>query len=233
MCSSFICTMQILNGEDMSDARLYTGIVGPILFTAVTLAEGLTRPDYHPTRELISELALTSRGWVQIANFLTVGLLLVVFATGLRRTIHSGPASVWGPRWVALAGVALVAAGVFVTDPGPHYPPGATPQTSWHGTLHQIAGPLVFLSLAMTAFVYARRFARPYGVAAGTLILALFVGAGVLLSLSFAGVWSSAPAGLLESLSLYLGLAWLVALAAHLLRTTPSQTQHHPEPRDP
>ena len=181
----------------MSIVRLYTGIAGPALFTAVTLAEGLTRPQYHPTRQLISELALTSRGWVQIANFLTVGLLLVVFATGLRRMVHIGPAATWGPRWVTLAGVAFIAAGVFVTDPGPHYPPGATPQTSWHGVLHQIAGALVFLSLAMTAFVYARRFARPYGVAVGTLIIALFAGASVLLSLSFAGVWNSAPAGLL------------------------------------
>jgi hypothetical membrane protein len=206
----------------MSCARLSAGIAGPVLFTAATLAEGLTRPHYNPARQLISELALTSRGWVQIANFLVIGVLLVVFATGLRRTIHSGPATIWGPRWVALAGVAFIAAGVFVTDPSPHYPPGATPGTSWHGVLHQIAGPLVFLSLAMTAFVYARRFARPYGIAAGILIIALFMGAGVLVSLSYAGVWSSAPAGLLESLSVYIGLAWLVALATHLLRSTRS-----------
>jgi hypothetical protein len=97
--------------------------------------------------------------------------------------------------------------------------------------LHQIAGPLVFLSLAMTAFVYARRFARPYGIALGTLIIALFVGASVFLSLSFAGVWNSAPAGLLESLSIYLGLAWLVALAIHLLRTT--RTEHPSTSPDP
>ncbi|GAA3265509.1 DUF998 domain-containing protein [Dactylosporangium vinaceum] len=217
----------------MSSARLYAGIAGPALFTVVTLTEGLTRPHYHPARELISELALTSRGWVQIANFLTIGLLLIAFATGLRQMVHSGPASVWGPRWVMLTGVALIAAGVFVTDPGPHYPPGATSQTSWHGVLHQIAGLLVFLSLAMTAFIYARRFARPYGVAAGTLIVALFLGASVMLGLSFAGTWSDAPAGLLESLSLYLGLAWLVALAAHLLRARSSRGSQHPEVREP
>jgi hypothetical protein len=76
----------------------------------------------------------------------------------------------------------------------------------------------VFLSLAMTAFVYARRFARPYGLTAGTLVIVLFLGSGVLVGLSFAGTWSAAPAGLLESLSLYLGLAWLVTVATHLIR---------------
>ena len=109
-------------------------------------------------------------------------------------------------------------------DPGPNYPPGATPTRSWHGLLHQACGALLFLALTLTAFVYARRVARPYGVAVGTLIIALFfVGTNVLVALSYAGVWPGAPAGLLESLSAYLGFTWIITLAIHTLRHTPAR----------
>jgi hypothetical protein len=201
---------------------LYAGLAAPLLFTVVTLAEATVRPDYSVTRDLISELSLTSRGWIQITNFVITGLLLIAFAVGLRASIQDGPGRVWGTRWVGLAGASLLAAGAFVIDPGPHYPPGAEPTKSWHGTVHSIAGPLLFLGLTMTAFTFARSVARSYGIAAGLLIATSFVGASVLTSLDYAGVWNSAPAGLLESLAIYTGLAWLATLAIHALSTAPA-----------
>lgn len=200
---------------------LWAGAAGPLVFATVALAEGAARPHYDPMRNWISELALTGRGWIQIANFLLTGVLLVVFAVGLRRTIHSGPAAVWGPRWVATAGVALVAAGVFVTDPGLDYPPGTAATASWHGALHDVAGPAVFLALALIAFTYARRFARAYGIAVGVAVIVLFLGAGTLVGLDYAGVWTPAPAGLLQRLSILTGLGWLVVLARHALTAEP------------
>ena len=197
---------------------LYAGVAAPPLFTVVTLTEATERPGYSLSRDLISELSLTSGGWIQIANFVITGLLLIAFAAGLRASAQGGPGRVWGPRWVAVAGAALLAAGAFVTDPGPDYPPAADPGKSWHGTLHSIAGPLVFLALTMTAFTFARSVARPYGIAAGLLIATSFVGASVLTSLDYAGVWDSPPAGLLESVAIYTGLAWLATLAVHTLR---------------
>src|SRR5262245_53993625 len=118
---------QILHGADMSVRfRLATGAVAPVLFAAITLTEALTRPGYSPTRHLISELALTNRGWIQIANFILTGALLLAFATALHATARSGSpgrdagdatrggaATVWGPRWVGLAGAGLIAAGCF------------------------------------------------------------------------------------------------------------------------
>ncbi|WP_433219341.1 DUF998 domain-containing protein [Dactylosporangium sp. CS-047395] len=206
----------------MSRVRLAAGIVGPVLFTVATVVQGAVRPHFDPVRHLISDLALTSQGWLQTANFVVTGILVVVFATGLRRTIRDGPASAWGPRWIALAGLALVAAGLFTTDPGPDYPPGATPTTSWHGILHQIAGPLVFVSLSVTAFVYARRVARGWAVAAGILVALCFLVTDVLVTLAYSGTWPDAPAGLFESAALYIGLAWLTTLAIRTLRRPPA-----------
>lgn len=55
----------------------------------------------------------------------------------------------------------LVVAGLFTTDPALGYPPGVpmpTPQTT-HGTIHGLAGLVVFLSPPAACFVLARRFA--------------------------------------------------------------------------
>ncbi|WP_433060610.1 DUF998 domain-containing protein [Dactylosporangium sp. CS-033363] len=205
----------------MSRVRLAAGIAGPVLFSVATVVQAAVRPHYDPVRHLISDLALTSQGWPQTANFVVTGILVVVFATGLRRTIRDGPASTWGPRWIALTGLAFVAAGLFTTDPGPDYPPGATPATSWHGILHQIAGPLVFVGLTVTAFVYARRVARGWAIAAGVLTALCFLVTDVLVALAYSGTWRTAPAGLFESAALYIGLAWLVTLAIHTLRSQP------------
>lgn len=201
--------------------RIAAGIAGPVLFTSSTLTQGLLRPHYDPAQQLISDLALTSLGWIQIATFLVTGTLLVVFATGLRRTFLDGPASTWGPRWITLSGVALVAAGLFITDPSPAYPPDSTPSTSWHGVLHQIAGPLVFVGLTATAFIYARRLARPWAITAGILTALCFLITDVLVTLVYAGTWTTAPAGLFESLAIYTGFAWLVTLAANASRHPP------------
>jgi hypothetical membrane protein len=196
---------------------LWTGIAGPALFTVTWLIEGALRPGYDPMRSWISELALSDRGWLQSASFLISGALIAVFGRGLRAASTEGPAATWGPRAVTAVGAALFAAGAFVIDPGTYQPAGATAAT-WHGILHNIAGPLVFLSLAAAAVSYSRRFARRYGLATATLVVTLWIAAGVLNGLDHAGVWSPAPAGLLERLSILTGFAYLAWLAGAALR---------------
>ncbi|HEX9413608.1 MAG TPA: DUF998 domain-containing protein [Ktedonobacterales bacterium] len=116
------------------------GVVGPLLFIVVFLIEGATRPGYSVWRNQVSDLELSNQGWEQIANFLVCGLLCIGLAVGLRRIWRAGRASVWGPLLIGLFGLGLVAAGVFLTDPGRGYPPGAPlkgdPQT-WHGWVCQ------------------------------------------------------------------------------------------------
>jgi hypothetical protein len=72
-------------------------------------------------------------------------------------------AAVWGPRLVGLVDLSLIVAGLFVTDPGEGYPPGAPlsniPRT-WHGWVHAITGTLFFMVVLPAAcFVLSRRFA--------------------------------------------------------------------------
>jgi hypothetical membrane protein len=217
---------QILSEVDMSSRKLlWTGVAGPALFTVTWLIEGALRPGYDPIRSWISELALSDRGWIQLASFLISGALIAVFGRGLRAAITEGRSARWGPRAVIAAGAALFAAGVFVIDPGTYHPPGAAGMT-WHGILHNIAGPIVFISLAAAAAIYSRRFTRWYGLTTAALVIAFWVAAGVLNDLDHAGVWSPAPAGLLERLSVLTGFAYV----AYLAYRASTASSLHPSP---
>jgi hypothetical protein len=155
--------MRDLKKITITEFLLLCGVIGPLLFIVVLLIEGATRPGYNAIQTQGSYLALSNQGWEQIANFLVCGCLIIAFAVGLRRIWPTGRASVWGPLLVGLFGLGLVIAGVFVTDPGGGYPPGApvngSPQT-WHGWVHGINGLLFFnVVLPAACFVLARRFA--------------------------------------------------------------------------
>lgn len=192
---------------------LWGGIAGPILFTLVWLAEENIRPDYLPMRNWISQLSLTDRGWIQNASFLISGTLIVAFARGLRAAFPTGPGSLWGPRLVTASGIGLLACGLFTIDPGLGYPPGAGAVITWHGILHNIAGPVLFFSAAIAAIVYSRRFARTFTLTCGIATLVCWAASGVLAGLDYARAWTPAPAGLAERLSILAGLAWMVCLA--------------------
>ncbi|WP_214325773.1 DUF998 domain-containing protein [Nonomuraea sediminis] len=184
------------------------GITGTALFTLVWLVEGAIRPGYDPMRDWISELALSSRGWIQIASFVLSGLLIAAFGQALRRTVGG-----WGPRLITVAGAALVLAGVFVIDPGLYNPEGTTAGSTWHGILHNILGPIAVLSVAAAALALSRRFHRVHGLASGIGVIVFWVVAGVLNGLDYAGVWSPAPAGLFQRLAMLTGFTYLAVLA--------------------
>ncbi len=96
---------------------LSCGAIGPLLFIIVFLIEGATRADYNPLRYPVSSLSIGDLGWMQAANFLMVGLLLFVFAIGLRRVLRGTRGGVWGPLLIGLSGIGLFGAGIFTTDP--------------------------------------------------------------------------------------------------------------------
>jgi len=164
---------------------------------------------------------------MQITNFIVGGLLILGFAVGVRQIVGLRRMTTWGPMLLAVAGMGLIIAGIFVTDPAFNYPPGTpdgpTPQMSWHGALHFFVGGLsFFIGLSAACFVFARRFAGdPHwrgwvalSVAAGVLMLAFFVAYAVVAAL----VPGGGPGGLLERISIVTGLAWIALFALRLLR---------------
>src|SRR5262249_34063132 len=184
----------------------------------------------------VSDLALSDQGWEQIANFIVCGLLCIGFAFGLRRVWRTGTASVWGPLLIAVFGLGLVVAGVFVTDPGRGYPPGAPlkadPQTL-PGYMHGINGMVVFSVLTIACFVLARRFAvepgghlwARYSRMSGALVLLLFALGTVSGALDENGVFS-APTGLIQRAQIILAWSWLALTALRLLRREQEKVGH-------
>ncbi len=212
------------SGERPQALRLLLtcGAVGPLLFIVVFLVEGATRPGYSAWRHFVSSLSLGPQGWMQIANFLVCGALVVAFAIGLRQVLSPGVASTWGPILLGIFGLCLMGAGLFVTDPLLGYPPGALSQgtPSLHGALHEFLSLIAFIALPAACFVLARRFASDpawrgwamYSVVTVILVIVFFVAADVA-----ANAGPNAPAGLFQRVSIIIGWGWVALVALRLL----------------
>jgi hypothetical membrane protein len=217
---------ETLNSPLAARLLIMGGAIGSLLFILVLLVEGATRPGYDAWRMAGSALSLSDRGWMQIANFIVGGLLILGFAVGVRQTLGRGRGAAWGPILLAIAGMGLIIAGIFVTDPAFGYPPGTpggpTLHTTWHGALHFFLGGLAFfIGLSAACFVFARRFASdPHwrgwvalSVTAGVIVLAFLVAYAVVA----ASVPGGGSAGFLERISIITGLAWIALFAFRLL----------------
>jgi hypothetical protein len=140
----------------MGQRRLaaWAGVIGPALFVAVFMIEGWLRPGYQALSTFVSALSLGPRGWIQMANFIIFGGLILMFTRGVAEEFPTGKASRAGVILLTLLGVCYFLSGPFVMDPT------GTPlsQATVHGTLHGIFGGIVFTLMPITCFVYLRRF---------------------------------------------------------------------------
>jgi Protein of unknown function (DUF998) len=86
--------------------------------------QAMTRTGFGLTHHPASLLSLGESGWIQVANFIVSGLLLVAFAIGVRRALHPGRAGTWGLLFLGAYGVGLIVAALFKPDPAFGFPPG-------------------------------------------------------------------------------------------------------------
>jgi hypothetical protein len=195
---------------------------------------GATRADYDLQRHPTSLLSLGVLGWTQQLNYGVTGLLLVASAIGLRAALRGWGGSRSAPVLIGLFGITVVAAGIFVTDPGFGYPPGtpapAEPTTS--GALNSLFDLLAFVvSLPGACFILGRRFVRWglsgwgwYSIATGFGILAGFVLA--IASLNEVGGLPNLG-GLVLRITIVTGFAWLTLVSLHLMTSLQSRSEAH------
>ncbi|MEV5894918.1 DUF998 domain-containing protein [Nonomuraea fuscirosea] len=206
---------------------LLCGVVAGPLFMLVLLIQGAVRDGYDPIRHAGSSLELGSRlGWIQQANFLLAGVLVIVFALALPGALRErGRQPAWGSLLVALWGAGLIGAGVFLDDPVSGYPPGTPALTvppTLHGDLHGKISLVGFLALAVACFVFTRRFAG-WGEGRWALYSAL---SGILFSIGFVLFVAASlqvnglveVGGLIQRLTVGIGWLWLMLLAIHFIR---------------
>ena len=65
------------------------GVIGPLFFIALVVAQGMLQPDYSHIAMPISALAAWPAGWMQNLNFFLLGTLNAAFTIGLHNAIRA------------------------------------------------------------------------------------------------------------------------------------------------
>jgi hypothetical membrane protein len=157
------------------------GIVAPLIFTAAALVQSLLRADHSLVAHPISALGARPSGWVQDANFVLCGALLVAYAIGLHLGVHPARLGVLGPALLVLGGVGVVLAGVFPAV-------DASRAFSEEQVRHTVASYMAFLGTGIGFIVLSRRLVRDprwrslasYALASGIAIVVLILAFGPL-----------------------------------------------------
>jgi Protein of unknown function (DUF998) len=205
------------------------GVISAPIYLAVWLIQAATRTGFDLRRHPASILENGRLGWIQTANFVLAGAMVLAGAGGLRRAQRAERSGLWTARLIALFGVGMVGAGIFRADPAYGFPPGTATgkavAVTWHGNLHLLLGSAGFLALIVATFVEASRFARrgdrrraALSAAAGLVFLVATLSGTVLAAHHEVAYNVTLTAGIL------VGFAWLSAFCVHSYR----QVSSHP-----
>jgi hypothetical protein len=197
------------------------GIVAGPFYLVVGLAQAFVRDGFDLGRHALSVLANGPGGWVQTANFIVSGLMVIAAAIGIGRALRpQSHASGW---ILGVFGVSMLLAATFPADPADGFPVGTSegmPTTvSTAGMVHFAAGAIGFLALAVSCItVGVAMFGRkkPWigrlSILAGVSVVAGFFAPAMLpASGPVAGIW----------FSVVVGWTWLALISAHLYRAGP------------
>jgi hypothetical protein len=197
------------------------GVLAGVFYLAVGLALALTREAFSFADHPLSILMLGDRGWMQRANIMITGVMVMAAAVGFARALRGSSTARTVGALVITYGVCLVLSGVFVPDPVAGFPPGAVgDEATLSGILHLAFGGVGFLVLAASAFALAGWFAtrelagwaRRSRIAAVVIVLAFLGGAAL----------ASQPIGIaLLWLAVVTGWAWLAGASIAAYRTVP------------
>ena len=206
-------------GDRRSRYLLLGGAIAGPLYLVAGLIQAFIRPGFDIRRHDLSLLANGQLGWIQMANLIVSGLLVVAGAVGMRRALAAGRGRTWGPLLVGVYGIGLIGAGFFTADPALGFPPGTPADAhavSWHGLLHLVCAAIGFLSLIAGCLVFARRFAgagerrwAAYSTVTGVVFFLAFAGiaAGSGSSWAILGFW----------IGVVLAWSWITAMAVRLM----------------
>jgi hypothetical protein len=182
-------------------------LAGPF-YVAIGLAQILTREGFDIRRHALSLLSNGDLGWIQVANFLVSGTLVIFGAVGVRRVLSGQQGGTWGPILLGVYGVGLIGAGIFAADPGRGFPPGMPETTamSTSGLLHFVFGGIGFYALIGACLVFARRFAQARR--RGWAVFSAATGVGFFAA--FAAI-ASGSTSVAVMLGFYAAVAWIWA----------------------
>jgi hypothetical membrane protein len=198
------------------------GLIGPSLFIALVIVQGVLQPDYSHIAMPISALAAWPVGWLQNLNFFVVATLMGAFTIGVDAAIRRTRFGLVGIGLLLASSIGLFMAGLFpwINVNGV---PTETPQ-------HVVAAVLTFFCAGTGLVVLSRRMTADsrwhdlatYVLGTGVAVLLLFIVVG-----GFA-IDEGAPfhrwAGLLQRVMVVVWFVCLLVMARrvlHLARKDP------------
>jgi hypothetical membrane protein len=205
-------------GSRLTKLLAVAGVLGPLLFGALVVAQGMLQPDYSHVAMPISALAAWPSGWMQNLNFFVAGTLLLAFTVGLHAAVRPTRFGMAGVGLLLAGGAGLFLAGLFpwINVDGV---PTETPQ-------HALAAVLTFACTSTGLIVLSRRLAADphwrdlsaYVLATGIVMLLLFIVVG------FFAIEAGAPfhawTGSLQRVLVAVWFACLLVMAWRMLRLT-------------
>jgi hypothetical membrane protein len=204
-------------GERWRSVSAVCGLLaGPVLFVAMGAAV-LAQPDeFSVVNHENSDLGAVTADSPWLDNQLgsnLPGLLLLVFAIGLWRSLGSRRSARIGSVLVGVAGVGIFLSGFFRIDCR-HIDRGCDPNSSWHAVAHNMTGGITVIGLVLAPFVLARalKFIPEWR---DLWILTLVFGVGTIAAAVLGGAIGDGVASLLGVLVWFI---WITILAARMLR---------------
>ena len=192
------------------------GVIGPLLFIALVVAQGMLQPDYSHIAMPISALAAWPAGWMQNLNFFLLGTLNAAFTVGLHNAIRATRFGLIGILLLLVSCLGILIAGLFpwINLNGV---PTETPQ-------HIVGAVLTFSGASIGLLVLSRRMtADPkwhglsaYLLGSGIVMFIFFIAVG------FFAVDAGTPfhrwAGLLQRVLVAVWVTCQLIVARRLLR---------------
>lgn len=213
-------------GAAVTRSLLGWGVVAGTFYLAVGITHGLLREGFSFAEHPLSLLMLGDFGWVQRANLILTGLMVMAAAIGFQRAMTPNRRATRTGVAIGLYGFALIGAGIFAPDQVSGFPePDSTAQATSSGVLHLAFGGVGFIALVIAASYMAgwflERGKRAQGRRSrlsGFVILIGFLG-GAALATSTVGV-------ILLWVAVLVGWAWLTATSKHLYQVVPHPDLH-------
>jgi hypothetical membrane protein len=191
-------------------------VAGPVLFGIVLAVTQSLYPGYSPIRQSTSDLAFSPYGWLLMADFFFLGLVIIVFGVALYFSMQRKRRLQIVAGLFIFTGLSEFIVSIFKSDFNKSSPP------TLHALIHQGAASvnaLVFPAAAFLMLPSLKSDPRWKGVATYTA-----VAAGVMIGLLiFRLAWLFAPWlndwwGLYERVLLLNSFIWFEIMAIRLLR---------------
>jgi hypothetical membrane protein len=192
------------------------GMIGPLFFIALVVAQGILQPDYSHIAMPISALAAWPAGWIQNLNFFLLGTLNAAFTIGLHKAIRAMRFDVIGILLLLVSCLGILLAGLFPWINLNGVPTETPP--------HVVGAVLTFSCASTGLLVLSRRMSADprwhslsaYVLGTGIVMVILFIVVG------FFAVDAGTPfhrwAGLLQRVLVAVWVACQLVMARRLLR---------------